>query len=157
MAGACSARSRAEARARPVRSALAARRFVEASRLIDEWTAAAPRDGAAEYHRAWLDVLTNHPVEAMDAMRRALDKGHPMGPPTTLRAVLLAQAGRVEEAEPTLRAAFEAREEPIPQVAEGLARIELARFRLAEVSRPLEALDGARPVRSPTVPDAEPA
>ena len=122
-----------------------ARRDPEARALIDRWAALDPRSGEPEYYRALLDVQSGRPAEALDAMRRAVSLGYPEGPLLAPRAVLLAQAGRTEEAEPVLARAFRESSPPRAEVAESLARIYLATFRLAEAGRVLEGWAGFAP------------
>jgi hypothetical protein len=51
-----------------------------------------------------------------------------------LKAIYLARAGRINEAEPILRAAFDRQEEPRAEVARELARIYLATYRLTQAA-----------------------
>ena len=143
-------RNHVEPIAKAAREAIAAGRFDEARALLDRWSALAPRDGEAEYRRAWLEVNAERPAEALDAIRRARDLGYALEPLLILRAVIQARAGRFDEAEPVLRRAFTASAEPRVVVAEGLARIYLKTFRFAECAPVLEswmkiAPDDARP------------
>jgi Tfp pilus assembly protein PilF len=136
--------------AQSARSAVSAHRIDEAHRLIDKWAALRPRDGEPDYCRARLWVIVDQPVEALAAMRRALDRGYPVEPVYILRAVLEARAGQFGAAEPVLKHAIETSAEPAPEIAEGLARMYLGTFRLAEASRALEhwmqaAPEDARP------------
>lgn len=125
--------------ARLAREALAAGRLDEARGLIERWAAAEPGGGEADYERAILEVRADRPVEALDAMRRSIARGHAEGPLQVLRAVLLARAGKLAEAEPVLTEAFQRGDEPRAEVAEGLARIYLRSFRLSEALQVLDA------------------
>lgn len=127
------------------REAVKAGRIVEARALIDRWSALAPLDGEPEYHRALAEVKVDRPNEALDAIRKALERGYPEGPLMTLRAVLLTRAGRFDEAEPVLRRAFLEDAGPMAEVAEGLARIYLRDYRLAEADRALDRWSKADP------------
>jgi predicted Zn-dependent protease len=133
-------RERAEARraARLAREAIAARRDPEAGALLARWAALEPRSGEPEFYRAMLEVQSGSPAEALDAMRRAIALGHPEPPVLVLRAILLARAGRPDEAEPVLARAFQDSDEPRAEVAESLSRIYLNSFRLAEAARVLD-------------------
>jgi tetratricopeptide (TPR) repeat protein len=124
--------------ARSARAAVSDGRVVDAERLLDKWTALRPRDGEPHYYRARLWVTVDRPVEAMNALRQALDCGYPEVPIYILRAVLEARADRFATAEPVLLSAIETSAEPAPEIAEGLARIYLGTFRLAEATRTLE-------------------
>ena len=119
------------------RRAVADRRFDEARELLARWAEEDPREGEPDYWRARLEVAADRPVEALDAMRRAIDRGHPEGPILVLRAVLLARAGKLDQAEPELKRAFADRDEPRAEVAEGLARVYLKTFRIAEAGQVL--------------------
>lgn len=127
-----------EALARSVQAALDERDLAKAKRLIDGWAAQRPGDGAADYYRAELAVRRDDPVAAMDAIRRALQHGYPERPIEVLRAVLLARAGKFDEAEPLLRRARAEPGGPRPEIAEALARVYLGTFRLAEASKALD-------------------
>ncbi len=147
------ARSKATAEVQAVRNALIARQFDEARRRIGALAAHSPKGGEADYFRAWLEVALDHPIEAMGAIRLALESGYVKDPLMVLRAVMQARSGQAAqyaEAEPVLRRASETSSEPRPEVAEALARIYMATFRFAEASRQLErwaeaAPDDARP------------
>lgn len=125
-------------KAEEVRVLLAARRYDEAERRIETWAAAAPRDGQADYYRALLELKRDRPVEALEAMRRALDHGYPRESVDILHAIILARAGKFQEAEPRLLPAFVQRAEPAAEIAEGMARIYLGTYRLGEASQALE-------------------
>jgi len=131
--------------ARLARVAIAARRADEARRLIDRWAALSPRSGEPDYYRAILDVQTDRPAEALDSLRKSLAKGHPEGPLLIVRAIILARAGKFDQAEPVLAAAFESSAEPRAEIAEGLSRIYLKTFRLGETNRVLDAWMKADP------------
>ncbi len=142
--------SRERPEATAARIAVDAGRIDEAERLLDAWTVADPRSGEPDYYRALLDLRTNRPVEGLDAMRRSIAKGYPEGPILVLRAILMARAGKLAEAEPTLATAFQEASEPRSEVAEGLSRIYLRTFRLGEAIKVLDAWskfapDDARP------------
>jgi tetratricopeptide (TPR) repeat protein len=139
------AHDRAEARERSVRDALAAHRLDEARRLIDRWTAVASSNGTPRYYRAWLEVASDRPVEAMDAMRAAMERGYPARPVLILRSVLQARAGQFDAAEPVLQDAFRDASEPRAEIAEGLTRIFLGTYRLAEASKSLSRWMKAAP------------
>ncbi len=127
------------------REAVAAHRDDEARSLLDRWAALSPRSGEPDYYRALLDVRSDRPGEALDAMRRAIGRGYPDGPLMVLRAILLARAGKYAEAEPALAAAFRDGAEPRVEVAEGLSRLYLKNFRLDETIRVLEGWMKAAP------------
>ena len=125
--------------ARLAREAVAGRRVDEARGLLDRWDDLGPRGGEPDYYRALLEVQADRPVEALDALRRSLDRGHPEEPLMILHAVLLARSGRLEQAEPVLIRAFDGEAEPRAEVAEALSLIYLKTFRLAGAARVLES------------------
>jgi predicted Zn-dependent protease len=131
--------------ARLAREAVADHRSAEARKLIDEWAALSPRDGEPDYYRALLDIRTERPAEALDAMRKSIALGYPQEPLMILRAVLMSQAGIFDEAEPVLTRAFEHSADPKAEVAEGLSRIYLKTFRLAEANHVLDSWKKAAP------------
>ena len=138
-------RSRDQRLSRSVREALDLKQFDEASRILDRWSALRPGDGEPDYYRARIYVTLDEPAEAMSAMRRAIEHGYPSEPILILRAVLQTRALQFSESEPILRRAFEASAEPKPEIAESLARLYLATFRLPEASRALERWMEAAP------------
>jgi predicted Zn-dependent protease len=131
-------RSRSDALAREVREAVSARRFDEAQRAINRWAARRPHDGAPYYWRARVEVARNHAQPALDAMDEAVRRHYDVAPVAVLRAVLLARAGRHQEAEPILRKAFDESKALDPEVAEALARVYLSTFRLYSASKVLD-------------------
>jgi predicted Zn-dependent protease len=130
---------------RLAREALAARRYDQARTLIRRWAAESPRSGEPDYYQAVLEVEADRPAEALDAMRRSIARGYPEEPVLILRAVLLARAGQFEQAEPVLTRAFLSGAEPRAEVAEGLSRIYLKTFRLAETTKVLDSWMKAAP------------
>ena len=138
-------RDRERPEARVAREAVLAHKDDEARRLLDAWDAVEPRGGEPDYYRALLGVQADRPAEALDAMRRSIARGHAEAPLLVLQAVLLARAGKFDQAEPTLTVAFERGVEPRAEVAEGLSRVYLKTFRLAETLRVLDAWKKAAP------------
>ena len=143
-------RRQALATARSVREALTAHRFDLARARIDRWAESRSGDVEPDYFRAELEVALDHPGKALDAIRKAHQRGYPEEPLEVLSAVLQARAGQFEAAELVLRRALGSSSGPKPEVAEGLARVYLGTFRLAEASRALDhwmlvAPDDARP------------
>ncbi len=139
------ARSNSQARIKTVNDALATARFDEARRLIDQWGQENPRDGEPDYYRARLEVALDHPVEAMDALRKTIEHGYSEEPVLILRAVLQARAGMFDLSEPILRSASENGAEPKAEIAEGLARIYLGTFRLPEAGQAIDRWMQAAP------------
>ncbi len=139
-----------QTRTRLVREALAARRLDEAKIRIEEWAAQKPRGGELEYYEARLQILLEHPAEAMDLLRKAIESGYPEREVLILRAVIQTRGGIFDQAEPILSVAWQDGSEPRAEIAEGLARIYLSTFRLAEASQAIDrwieaSPDDARP------------
>ena len=139
------ARSAAGEAGRLAREAVEAGREAEARALLDRWASLEPKGGEPDYYRARLEVQLDRPAEAMEAMRRSLAQGRAEGSLRVLRAILLARAGKLEEAEPALTAAFREGVEPKADVAEALSRIFLQTFRLGEAGRVLDVWMMAAP------------
>lgn len=133
-----------------IQTAMGHREYEIARTTLDAWSAESPRDPEAFYQRARVEVAADQPQRALDAMEEAVKRGADPGPLSVLRAVLLARAGRFEEAEPILLAAYDDAKVLDPEVAEGLTRVYLTTFRLFPASKLLdrwisEAPDDARP------------
>lgn len=104
----------------------------EAQRLVEKWAALVPDDGEPDYYRAWLDIRAIRPAQAMDSVRSAVNKGYPQEPVEVLRAILLAQADRFEEAVPILLQAFQRDSGPVAEIADSLVRYYMRTVRLGE-------------------------
>jgi tetratricopeptide (TPR) repeat protein len=121
-----------------VRRLFAARRYDEAREPLRRWLDERPRSAEAHSYRAWLALVDDRPPEVVDAVRRAQDLGFDRSRLEVLQAVYYARGGRIRDAEPILRRAFEQGLEPRAEVARELARIDLARFRLTEAAQVVE-------------------
>ncbi len=117
-----------------VRRSFAARRYDEARGPLQRWLDDRPRSGEAQYYRAWLALVEQRPADAVDAVERAQKLGFDRAPLEVLVGIYQARAGRINVAEPILRAAFERQSEPQAEVARELARIYLATYRLPEAA-----------------------
>jgi tetratricopeptide (TPR) repeat protein len=121
-----------------VRRLFAERRYDEAREPLKHWLDERPRSAEAHFYRAWLALVDDRPPEVVEAVRRAQDLGFDRGRLEVLQAVYYARGGRISDAEPVLRRAFEQGLEPRAEVARELARIYLARFRLTEGAQVVE-------------------
>ncbi len=124
--------------ARSVRGLLAARRYDQARGLIQRWIRKQPRSGEAQYYRAWIALVDQHPEEAIEGLDRASRLGFDPDVLRPLTGVCQARAGHISEAEPLLRDAFDRNREPRTEVARELARIYLATYRLSQAAEPIE-------------------
>ncbi len=123
---------RIEAVASQAREAVKSGPLDEAKRLLEKWAALVPSDGEPDYYRAWLDVRAVRPAQAMDSVRSAVTKGYPQEPVEVLRAILLTQADRFEEAVPVLLRAFQQDSGPLAEIADSLVRYYMRTVRLGE-------------------------
>lgn len=125
---------RIEAVATPAREAVREGPVDEARPLVEKWRAIAPESGEPDYYLAWLDVRAGRPAQAMDSMRVAVTKGYPLEPLEVLRATLLAQAGKFEEAVPILLDGFARDSGPLAEIADALVRYYMRTVRLGEAT-----------------------
>ena len=121
-----------------VRGLFAARRYDEARGLVQRWILERPRSGEAQYYRAWLGLVDQQPGEAIEGIEKASRLGFDPVVLAPLTGIFQARAGRISEAEPILREAFEREREPRTEVARELARIYLATYRLPQAAAPIE-------------------
>ncbi|WP_435007161.1 tetratricopeptide repeat protein [Tundrisphaera lichenicola] len=128
-----------------VRESLAARQYDLARERIARWAEERPRDGEPSYYRARLEVLLDKPVEALAAIQESLDRGYPPQQLMVLRAILLARAGQLEQAELPLRAAIEDPDGLTPEIAEALTRVYMGNFRVAEAAKVIDRWMEAAP------------
>ncbi len=126
--------------------AVAERKYDLAQSYLDKMLASDPKSASAYYLKAELEIARDRPDEAMSGMRKALELGYANPPIEVLRAILLARAGKFQEAEPILIQAYSKGESPKAGIAEGLSRIFLGRLRLAEASKAIEAWMQADPL-----------
>ncbi len=121
-------RGRALASSRSARAALASRDLDAAADAARRWAEASPGSAEAHLLRARVAFARERPAEVADELALAERLGHEPEAVDRLKAAILAQAGRFAEAEPVLRRALPETSEP--EVAEGLAKILLATYRL---------------------------
>jgi tetratricopeptide (TPR) repeat protein len=124
--------------ARAVRQSFAARRYDHAREPLARWLAARPSSGEARYYEAWLAVADDRPHDALDAVQRATKLSFDSMLLRCLTAILHSRAGQFNEAEPTLRQAFDEASDPQAEVAQELARIYLKTFRLDQAASAIE-------------------
>ena len=122
---------------RTARVAVAGRDFALARPTLERWLAADPNSGEAHYLLARVELAEDHGQEALNAMGRAFHLGYPPDEIAPYHAVALAKAHKFAEAEPVLVQALAKTDAPMPEVAEALARIYLATFRLPQATSPL--------------------
>jgi Flp pilus assembly protein TadD len=120
------------------RAAVASGNSKEAHRVLDLWLAERPDAGEAYYLKAKLELAAKHPQETINNLARALELGYPEPPLATMRAVIQANSGEVDAAEPILKRALIASNAPEPEAAAALARHYLATFKLSQASAAIE-------------------
>jgi tetratricopeptide (TPR) repeat protein len=124
--------------ARSVRESFAARRYEEARGPVGRWIRRRPGSGEAQFYRAWLGLVDQQPREAIAGLEEAARLGFDPERLRPLTGIYQARAGRITEAEPILREAFDRQREPRAEVARELARIYLATYRLSQAAEPIE-------------------
>ena len=116
------------------RKAVEARNFPAARASLVEWLKSDPNSAEAHYLLARVELASDHPQEAINALGKALDLGYPPDALSPYRAVIQANGDQFDEAEPALRKALADSNEPMPEVAKALARVYLGTFRLKDAS-----------------------
>ncbi|HZW32923.1 MAG TPA: tetratricopeptide repeat protein [Isosphaeraceae bacterium] len=121
-----------------VRRGFAAHRYREAREPLRRWLRQRPRSAEAHYYRAWLALVTNQPNEAAEAIDQATKLGADATLLSPLTGIYWARAGRLNQAEPLLRAAFQRNAEPQIEIAQELAGIYLKTYRLPQAGVAIE-------------------
>ena len=121
-----------------VRGSFAARRYAEARGEVGRWMRERPHSGEAQYYRAWLGLVDQQPGETVAGIDEASRLGFDPERLRALSGIYQARTGRITEAEPILREAFDRQREPRAEVARELARIYLATYRLHQAAEPIE-------------------
>jgi Flp pilus assembly protein TadD len=121
-----------------VRGSFAARRYAEARGEVGRWMREQPHSGEAQYYRAWLGLVDQQHGETVAGIEEASRLGFDPERLRVLSGIYQARAGRITEAEPILREAFDRQREPRVEVARELARIYLATYRLNQAAEPIE-------------------
>jgi tetratricopeptide (TPR) repeat protein len=114
------------------RAAIAAGRYEEARTCLEHWITARPRAAEAHYLSAMVAWREDRLGAVLPELERARKLGHSTSDIDRLRGLVLARAGRVEEAEPLLHAAWDEADgkRADPEVAEALARLAMGHFEL---------------------------
>ncbi len=120
-----------------VRRQVAARDLKSARTSITQWLAREPRAADAYALLARVEVAEGHDQEAVNALARAVDLGYPPLKLAPFFAVVQSRSENYDQAEPVLRLALAETEEPMPEVAQALARVYLKTFRLKEAAQPI--------------------
>ncbi len=125
-------------RSESVRRSLVARRLDEARGLLERWLRKRPQSGEAQYYRAWLALIDDRPEEVIAAIDRAGSLGFDREKLRPMTAIYQARAGKLGEAEPLLKEAFERKQEPMIETVKELARIYLTTYRLPQAAEAIE-------------------
>ena len=119
------------------RNAITNRRFDEARTAVSQWLKADPNSPEAYYLLARVELAAGHAQETVNALAKSLDLGYPPEKLAPYRAVIQVKNGQYDEAEPVLRKALADSDEPMPEVAQALANIYLATFRMRDAAKPI--------------------
>jgi len=122
------------------RAALARLDLDAADAEVARWLAGEPRSPAAHRLKARAALARDRPNEALEELALARSLGDEPDALGRLHAAMLAQSGRFAEAEPALRRGLDATAAADfePEVAEGLAKVYLATYRLGAAREVLE-------------------
>jgi tetratricopeptide (TPR) repeat protein len=121
-----------------VRRSFAAHRYDEARPLLKRWIDERPSSAEAQFYLGWLALIDDRPDEAGQAIDRAKTLGLDPDRLNPLTSIYQARAGRINRAEPILKEAFDAGQEPQALVAKELARIYLSTYRLPQAGEAIE-------------------
>ncbi|MDR3635528.1 MAG: tetratricopeptide repeat protein [Isosphaeraceae bacterium] len=110
------------------RRALRAGKYDECARVADDWLRSSPRSPEAHYLRARVALALGRPDQLRECLVRAEELGFPQEKIAVLRAIVAAQLGQYQDAEPILRSAFERNADADPQLDEALARLYLETY-----------------------------
>lgn len=132
------------------RNAIAHGNYDQAEAAIKRWLSADPKAAEAYYLQARVDLARDHGQEALESMGSAVKLGYAKEALSALRAVMMVRAGKSDEAEAPLAEALHSSDAPQPEVAEALAKIYLATFRIDAARHTVrrwmkDAPDDARP------------
>ena len=126
--------------ANSARGLVRAGQYAEARPVVERWVAEAATDAdraEAYYHLARVELAADRTQETVNALGKSLDLGYPPSVLAPYRAVIQARSRQYAEAEPVLRQALATSDEPMPEVAQALARTYLSTFRLKEAAAPI--------------------
>jgi tetratricopeptide (TPR) repeat protein len=125
-------------RAALARRAFAAGRYAEARTKIGQWLAVYPHSAEAHLLLARTALALGFVDEARRESQRAKELGASRPDLDVFQAIIDAHQGRLPQAEPVLRRAFEEARTPDPQVDEALARVYLRTFQLQRAAAVLD-------------------
>ena len=120
-----------------VRTAIANRQFDLARGELSQWLKADPDSPEAYYLLARVELAADHAQETVNALAKSLDLGFPPEKLSPYRAVIQVRSGHYDEAEPILRKALADSDEPMPEIAQALANLYLATFRMRDAAKPI--------------------
>ncbi len=120
------------------RQAVSERKFDQGREFIAKWQAQDPKAGEPYFLLARVELASNNGQEVINALAKALELGYPANELAPYRAVIQAKSEQYDQAEPVLRKALADSDAPQPEIAEALAGIYLATFRLPQATGPLD-------------------
>lgn len=124
--------------AQTTRQLVAARKYEEARKPLQQWLQRDPQSAEAHYLRARCELAAERPADAAQAIDQARQLGFDEEPLRCLAAIIRARGNQFAEAEPVLLRAYRNKLEPQAEVACELARIYLATYRLSQAAEPIE-------------------
>jgi predicted Zn-dependent protease len=128
--------SRREAAA--VRTAIGARDYAVAERLVNAWLAREPESAEMHFLKGRVALGFGRLPEALQALDRARALGYQEREVQRERAFVLVLAKRYSDAEPILRRLYAETAAPDPQVDEALARVFLQTYKLTAAAQVLD-------------------
>ncbi|GAC1447778.1 MAG: hypothetical protein NVSMB9_30310 [Isosphaeraceae bacterium] len=124
--------------ARAVRQALDAGDYFQAQEPLERWLRARPDEGEAHFQRARMLLGLERPEEILGELEKARALKFSAAPIERIQGILLARAGRYQEAEPLLLRSRTTSSNADPGVEEELTRVFLATYRFGPA---LDAID----------------
>jgi tetratricopeptide (TPR) repeat protein len=116
------------------RSAFVSGQYDQAAAALDRWLHVMPRASEAHFLKSRVAVADSQLRDAIRELERARALGHPRDELAQLEALIASKAGRLTEAEPTLRNFFDNNPRPDRQVNEALAKVYLETYNLARAA-----------------------
>lgn len=120
--------------------------YQSARELVDRRLKMSSNDPLAYFLKARLELALDEPGPAMEAIQKSFELGYPRESVEVLRALLLARAGQLPEAESILLPAWRSRSGPTAEIAEGLTLVFLGQLQVSEASQMLEQWKKASPL-----------
>ncbi len=131
--------------ARAVREALEAKSYDEALARVEHWLTLQPNSAEAHYLKGLTLLKREEPQSAVKELDQARTLGYPEPPLERLIGIIMARAGRADQAEPMLLRARERNPGPDPEVDEALAKVYLETYRFGAALEAIKRWGEAAP------------